>query len=1112
MGSLCAKNVGRLIKATNMIQKSALKKIAQFLLVVLLLLSMPAPPSANAAVSDWYSDNWTYRKKLTIDNTKVDADLTNFPVLVSRTDTDLRDDAQDDNDDILFTSSDGVSKLDHEIESFDGATGALVAWVEVPSVANASDTVIYMYYGYGSAAAQSNATGVWDANYKGVWHMDEAMTDEATTGALDASNTSDTDNDLAQQGNDDITGKIGTGQTFDGTNDYVTDAYDADFDFGTGALTASGWFKSAGSAITTTVTSRVADSEDDGEENMTTSPAAATNINSSDLELPRDGSNEQQVYMRFRNVAIPQGAIITSSKITFQAAATASTSVTVLVAGHDIDEVPAICVETLEISERTDRTTATIAWTPAAWTAGSNYDTDSINSIVQELVDRSGWRNGNDMGFIIKRDASDAGTALRNADSYDGDSANAALLTVTYKEPQYLLSRYDTDQGFKVWMTSEGKIAYATDDDAIFEGDCQVTSSTATYDDDSWHYFTAVKTANTDNTLYVDGASAATISTLTSGCTGTTAARVLEEEDDAEQTSGGTMDLSSSDFDIQTNSDCSSQCGVRFGNVRIPQGATLTSTVMTMQSVTTESTTTPDFTFYAENVDNAAIFTSAASNLSGRAHTTDSTVWTNVGAWTAETDFNTPDISSPVQEVINRAGWAIGNSLAIFFSSNATTAKRTHAHRKEPESAARLSISYKHAEQGTLTSDSAPLSFGSEEPTNAKYLDGEMDELRMSNTARASGWISTEYNSQNSPSTFYSTGSEETQVTFNQSAFRFFANANSADVGSALAAADTAATLSAAGDAFRLRVAIHIANNTLLASGETLKLQYVGKGGGTCASPSGGSPASYTDVTTLTDIAYKDNAAVADDATLTDNANDPAHSGHTNVNQTYNEANNFTNSVASVAAGEDMLFDFALYDKAQASSRAYCFRIVESGDTVLDTYDVYPQITTASSAGPSLSFSISDNSIGFGTLSPSAARYASGDATGSASETTAHTLSAATNATSGYTITVNGATLTHTTNGSYTITAIGSSNTASSAGSEQFGLRLAVNSGNGTVTAPYAAAGFALDTAAFPDQVASGTGDGSTTEFSVRYLANISSSTDPGSYSATLTFLAIGNF
>ena len=70
------------------------------------------------ALAGWYNSSWTYRKAITIDNTKVDANLTNFPVLISMTDPDLRDNAQSDGDDILFTSSDGTTKLSHELEKY----------------------------------------------------------------------------------------------------------------------------------------------------------------------------------------------------------------------------------------------------------------------------------------------------------------------------------------------------------------------------------------------------------------------------------------------------------------------------------------------------------------------------------------------------------------------------------------------------------------------------------------------------------------------------------------------------------------------------------------------------------------------------------------------------------------------------------------------------------------------------------------------------------------------------------------------------------------------------------------------------------------------------------
>ena len=46
------------------------------------------------------------------------------------------------------TSSDGVSLLNHEIESFsnDITSGSLVAWVRIPTLSSFNDTTIFIYY------------------------------------------------------------------------------------------------------------------------------------------------------------------------------------------------------------------------------------------------------------------------------------------------------------------------------------------------------------------------------------------------------------------------------------------------------------------------------------------------------------------------------------------------------------------------------------------------------------------------------------------------------------------------------------------------------------------------------------------------------------------------------------------------------------------------------------------------------------------------------------------------------------------------------------------------------------------------------------------------------
>lgn len=211
--------------------------------------------------------------------------------------------------------------------------------------------------------------------------------------------------------------------------------------------------------------------------------------------------------------------------------------------------------------------------------------------------------------------------------------------------------------------------------------------------------------------------------------------------------------------------------------------------------------------------------------------------------------------------------------------------------------------------------------------------------------------------------------------TYNQSAYRLFNNTDSTDVGTTLALQDTAATLGSTGAAFRLRMLLHIGANQLNVSGKSFKLQFAQQSG-TCDTGFVGE--TYADVTAATVIAYNDNPTPADGATLTANANDPTHGADTIVNQTYEELNNFTNSVSSISSGRDGKWDFSLKDNGALASTAYCFRVVQSDGTVLTTYTVIPQITTAAAATVSCSTNISSTS--FGTLSTASVSTASPNA------------------------------------------------------------------------------------------------------------------------------------
>ena len=201
-----------------------------------LLVHFPSDFEANAT-ADWYNDSWEYRKKITTSlNTVISSDLTDFPYLVSFTDSDFTKTTESDGSDIIFTASDGTTELAYEIERFDQTTGEVIAWVKIPTVSSSETTDIYIYY---KGTASSSSSSVWDSNYKLVYHLNQS-----STGTVDEfTDVSDTGNDGTGGGTGDMTqdedrrptqveGKIGYGQRFggptnsngngnDGTGDYI---------------------------------------------------------------------------------------------------------------------------------------------------------------------------------------------------------------------------------------------------------------------------------------------------------------------------------------------------------------------------------------------------------------------------------------------------------------------------------------------------------------------------------------------------------------------------------------------------------------------------------------------------------------------------------------------------------------------------------------------------------------------------------------------------------------------------------------------------------------------------------------------------------------------------
>jgi hypothetical protein len=166
---------------------------------------------------DPFEEGWKYRKKITIDHYKVAGDLSDFPVLVNIVDSDLKNKAQVDGDDILFMDDVGVAnKLSHEIEKWDGSSGELIVWVNVNSLSSSSDTEIWLYYGNNDASNQEYISRTWNSNFLAVWHMDDntpsSITDSTSYGYDGTKSSANNPVEFAN-------GKIGKCQDFN--NDFI---------------------------------------------------------------------------------------------------------------------------------------------------------------------------------------------------------------------------------------------------------------------------------------------------------------------------------------------------------------------------------------------------------------------------------------------------------------------------------------------------------------------------------------------------------------------------------------------------------------------------------------------------------------------------------------------------------------------------------------------------------------------------------------------------------------------------------------------------------------------------------------------------------------------------
>ncbi|MEJ2559487.1 MAG: Ig-like domain-containing protein, partial [Anaerolineae bacterium] len=175
--------------------------------------------------------------------------------------------------------------------------------------------------------------------------------------------------------------------------------------------------------------------------------------------------------------------------------------------------------------------------------------------------------------------------------------------------------------------------------------------------------------------------------------------------DDAEENASGSVDLFSSDLELVSDAGSDQTVGMRFNGIEIPHGATIAQAFVQFQADETSSEATT-LTIWGEAVDNATRFAHLDLDLSSRTRTAAAVSW-SPPAWRtvgeAGPGQQTPDIAPIIQEIVNRPGWAIENSLVVIITGSGRRVAESYDGR--PIAAPLLHLEYIVSDQQPPTVD-----------------------------------------------------------------------------------------------------------------------------------------------------------------------------------------------------------------------------------------------------------------------------------------------------------------------------------------------------------------------------------------------------------------------
>jgi len=417
----------------------------------------------------------------------------------------------------------------------------------------------------------------------------------------------------------------------------------------------------------------------------------------------------------FGQLPVPQGSQILSARLNLHSWRSGDTDIAIEYSGEASDDSTEFTNDRYDLSGR-PKTETTVFDRPNTWQDDAYNSSPDLSAVLQEIVDRPGWRSGSALNlFLTDRNSS----GYRRVSVFEQDPMKTAVLTIEYCLDE---SEPDDDDTVppEIWITDpKADSIYYTSKQTLnlsgsAEDDTEVVEVSWESDRGGEELAQGTYEWSVDAIMLRAGTNYITVKAVDgAGNTGQVVLEVVyepatDEEPEDEETQVLDLSLQSGKDDAyeKTNGAVSTTSramyigqghlnGFRFTDVPIPAGATVVKAGLILH---TRMYGSDDVVarFTAEDSIDVEAFSIARNDLSDRSRIA-TQVTVSLPSWN-EGEYNEgPDLSDIIQELVDRSDWQSGGVILLLVDDpeNDNEKRMIHTYEMDPEFSPRLKIEYR---------------------------------------------------------------------------------------------------------------------------------------------------------------------------------------------------------------------------------------------------------------------------------------------------------------------------------------------------------------------------------------------------------------------------------